>query len=199
MPFLLGNLKKFIPYGIILVLIVMLSVSQCQKQTIKQTVSTPDSTGFFKKELKAIQAQGKAKLQKLEKDLLEIKATAKAHKQAADKATKERDVARRKIQEIVNTVPEVKEFVDLDSVSDKLATDRIKQLEIEHLTITDDFKAVLHSRDEELKVSHEYADHLQVVIKDLTHEVKKQRRIKTLWKIVSGVLVAVVIYEAVQD
>ncbi len=193
------NIFKALPYLIIVGLVIALSVTQCQKQTIKQTVSTPDSTTFYKGKIATIQAQGAAEIQKLHSDLLEIKATATVYKKAADKATKERDVARKQIQQLVNASPELKQFIIVDSISDKINRERIEALGLENVKITDDFLQIVHLKDEELKVNREYTNHLEVVVKDLTHEVKKQIRLKTVWKIVSSVLVAVLFYEVVTN
>ena len=184
---------------VIFCLVIALSVRECQHQNLKQQINLPDSTNYFKGKLTAKERDSEAQKLKWHSDSLEMKASEIKYKRDAAKATKERDQARQKIQQIVNTIPEVKEFVELDSVSDKVNTDRIAELEIEKIKVTTDLNAIILTLEDQKVILHELVSHLTATNLILSKQVRKERRLKTVWKIVSGVLVAVVIYEAVQD
>ncbi len=193
------KIKTYIIAGLVLFLIVFFSVRSCQKQEIKQEVKTVDSTGFFKKQLATIQAQSEAKEKKWHEDSLKIKASEKRYERVAVKAQKERDVALEKIRDVADSMPEVKDFIEKDSVSDKIKTDRIREQEIEKVQITEDCRARLDAKDDEIKLTNDFKDYFKNQNVELRKDVKKQIRLKTVWKIVSGVLVAVIVYEVVTD
>ncbi len=186
-------LKSVVILSLITFIIIFFSIRSCNKQEENFESKTIDSTSIYKGRLAEIQAQGEARIKKWKSDSLEMKASAMVYKQAATKAAKERDIARRNIQIVVDTIPEVKEFVRVDSLSDKLNRERIDALGLENVKITNDFLQIVHSRDEELKVSHEYTDHLQVVIVELKADLKREHRRKFFWKataiVISGGLV----------
>lgn len=182
------GIKSGIIAGLVTFIVIFFSIRGCNRQEEKLESRTIDSTSIYKGRLAEIQAQGEARIKKWKSDSLEMKASAMVYKQAATKATKERDIARRNIQIIVDTIPEVKEFVRVDSLSDKLNRERIDALGLENVKITNDFLQIVHSRDEELKVSHEYTAHLQVVIVELKADLKRQIRRKFLWKAIAIVI-----------
>ena len=190
---------KWLPRIIIIVLIVIVSVQSCHKQTIKQSINIPDSTAYYKGKLLAKERESDRLKEKWSIDSLEMKSSEIEYKQLAAKNAKERDKARQNIQNIVNTVPEVKKFVEVDSLSDKATTDRVKELELEKVQMTTSFFDMLHAKDEELQVSKELIQHQGVVIVELNDEVKKQRRGKTTWKIITGLVGAVLLYEVVTN
>lgn len=189
--------KKFIPYIIIALLVGALAVTQCSKQKIKQEISIPDSTTFFKTQLAVIQAQGEEQNKKWISDSLEMKARENRFKQVATKATRERDQARARIQYLYDSIPEVKEFVHLDSVSDKIHTDRIGELEFDQAKIIAAFNERLSVKDEQIKLSGELNNHYVDVNQYLKKQVKKERRRKTIWKSVAGILAVGILYQAV--
>jgi len=189
---------KFIPYAIIVALLIALSVTQCSKQKLKdQVTAPPDSTNYFNGKLASIQADGEALKQKWVKDSLEIKASEIKYKRVASKATKERDQARAKIQYLYDSIPEVKEFVQLDSVSDKINLDRIGELEFDQAKIISEFNERLSNKDDQIKLCGELTDHYVDVNQYLKKQVKKERRRKTIWKIAAGAFAAGLLYQSV--
>lgn len=183
---------KLLPWAIIAILLSVMSISKCSRNN-QETVKPFDSTLVYKSKLEAIQKQGESKRNQWIKDSLDITARADRFKIVASKATKERDIARAKIQEIVNTVPEVREFVRVDSVADQIARDRIGELEFDQAKIISAFNERLSTKDKELKLSYNLNEYLQSENDRLWSDFKKQKNWSTFWKWVAAVLgVAVV-------
>lgn len=178
---------KFIHWVIIIVLLSVMSISKCSRDN---HIEKPfDSTIVYKSKLEAIQKQGEKEKEQWGKDSLELVSRADRFKIVASKATKERDIVRAKIQEIVNTVPEVREFVRVDSVADQIARDRIGELEFDQAKIIAAFNERLSIKTEELKLSYNLNGYLQSENDRLNKDVKRERLRKTFWQVVAGIAV----------
>jgi len=196
------NFLKLIPYIIIIGLVIALSITQCSKQSIKEDNSEQilkDKINEKERELVAIRNDGEEKRQRWIKDSLQMEARATASKVAETKARKEADKALNKIADIVQTNPDVKDFVHKDSIADKAATDEKKALELDKVTMNEAFRDILHSKDEQLKVKGEIIIHLEDVIVEKDKTIRKERGLKTFWKVTTGIVAAVLLFEIIKD
>lgn len=202
---MINSIKKYIklvPYIIIVGLIIALSVTTCSKQ--KLVIDNHESElkaniNQKENELVAIQNRGEAKKFQWHKDSLEMKASENRFKQVAKKATKERDKARAKIQYLYDSIPEVKEFVDADSVSDQINLDRIREIGLEKISIVKSFDSMLSNKDEQLKVCGDLRLHVEQLNFQLKKDVRKERRRKTVWKVAASVLAVGILYQSINN
>lgn len=191
------KVKSYIIFGLITALVIILSVHRCSKQEAELSGITgqlESKINAKEKELVSLRNDGEEKRIQWHKDSLEIIARSERFKQVATKATKERDIARAKIQEIVNTVPAVKEFVEKDSLSDQINIDRIRELGIENVSIQTSYESRLSKKDEQLKVMQGIIHDLEETNAILSKQVRKERNKKTFYKIVSGIAIGGLIF-----
>ena len=190
---------KLIPWFLIFPLIIALCVVTCQKQKIKYEVKTVDSTNYFKGKLNESLARGEVQRKDWQNDSLKMSERVERLNKTVSVVTKQRDEARKLVQEKINADPELKQFVHLDDSVDRLNLALIDTLTQDKREIIKSFSGMISTLEEQKQIMRETIDHLTALNKGLSKDLRRERRIKTVWKIVSGVLVAVVIYEAVQD
>jgi len=181
--------KVLVIVGIIGIVSAIL-ISKCSRDRIPIGRKTIDSTSFYKGQISQIQAQGEAKLKRWRNDSLSMESEKQRYVKQITVVTKQRDRARQIAQHFIDSIPEVKQFVMLDDSVDQINLDRIQDLELDKIKITTSFFDILHSKDEEIKVSKELTVHLESTISELTRDLKKMGLKRTFWKWVAIITAA---------
>jgi len=187
--------KILLIFSVIAVIVIIFILRDCMNHPKEQT-TTIDSTSFYKVQIISIQAQGEAKLKRWRQDSLSMEARNTALKTEATAARKVADKALKKIAVIVQSNPDVKDFIEKDSTADRINEERIIALELDKVKITTSFFDILHSKDEEIKVSKELTVHLESTIAELKQDLRKEKNKKLFWKVAFGIAVGGIVFQS---
>jgi len=189
-----ANIKifiKYIPYLIIIGLVIALSVSQCSRQKVQVESNDKVFEAVLKSDkarINALEATSKALKLKLKED--SVKAIASQTKFVKEiKSLKVKlAYARTRVIPLLDSIPELDRFVDLSDSTISVQDARIDSLSAEKSEMWAKFNALIASAEEKNKVQIELNSHYQDLNKQLDKQIRRERTKKTAWKLVSGIL-----------
>lgn len=196
------RVKSYILPAIIVILIIALSVTTCQKQKFKQIEHTSEyqrAISIEKARVVVLSNQAerlKADLyEQREKDSLSQIASNKEIRYWRGKAKATRVI----VETVIADNPQLEEFV---SNQDSLIATMdvfIDTLQDQKNNQWHDFNKLMAITDQKFKASQEINSHLETLNKDLSKRVRKERNKKTFFKIAAGLLAGAVLYQAIEN
>jgi len=199
---MLGNIKtfvKYLPYLVIIGLVIALSVTQCSKQEIKTESHEAEYQAKInakEAELVTIQNREEELKKKLYTDSLKNSASLQSLKRENKALRKEIVTARANIQNVIDSIPEVDHFVDLTDSLDLIQEATIDTLQNQGARQWTAFNSVLSLEKEKNAVHKEINLHLESINSDLRKSVRKERNKKTFWKVATGIAVTGLIFNS---
>ena len=193
------KLLRLIPWFIIFPLIIALCMVTCQKQKIKYEVKTVDSTGYFKTKMATIHARGEAIKIAAHKDSIRTAKELQSLQSENKRLKRSLIPVRVEVEKIADTLAIVKQFLGLTDSLDLIQEGELDTMRAERIRNFKVFSNILSTKDEQQAIMRETISHLEALNKGLSKDLRRERVKKTVWKVVSGVLVAVVVYVSVKD
>jgi hypothetical protein len=180
----------------------MLSVSNCQKQTIKQNNQEQHLKFLIeaeKKRVVTLKNEGEALKQKLYKDSVKQKSVVIALESKIKVLTKEVKRSREIAQPEIDSSPTLTKFaIDVDSLDiAQIAT--IDTLSAQNARNWRSFNNILSVQEEKYKVQVELNEHYQDLNKQVSKQLKRESRKKTVWKIATGIIGTVLLFEVIKN
>jgi len=192
------RIKSIALLGLITFFVVYFSVNSCNRQAEKIESKTFDSTSIFKTKLEALQKQGETQAERLKSDSLKTSIALNALKRENKTLKKKLADMRPDITRIADSIPILDTFMGLTDSLDLVQEATIDTLENEKARIWKTMNGLVFNCKEQVQLLNELADHKEAVNNDLRKQVKRERRKKTMFKVISGFLVGVVVYLAVE-
>ena len=195
-------LKALAPWAIIGVLIIALSVVTCSKQTIKEENHESELRQAIEVEKRhsvELQNEGEALKQKIKQDSLKSKAVVIALESKIKVLTKEVKKSREIAQPEIDKSPALTEFVsDVDSldIAQGAIIDSLKSYNVRQWR---SFNSLLSIEQEKTQVQTELNSHFVDLNIQVSRQLKKERRKKTFFKITTGIIAGVLLYEVVTN
>lgn len=193
---------KFIPYAIIVILIIALCVSTCSKQEIKHDNSEQVYREFInqkEKELVVIQNREQELKEKLHTDSIKNKVSEIAFKREIKLLKFTVSELRKPVQQLIDSVPQLDAFVDAQDSLIHFQEGRIDTLTAQYYLRNIKMNGVITLTEAKFKASQEIRYNVEQLNFQLKKDVRKERRRKTAWKIATGILGALIIYESVSQ
>ena len=196
------GVKSYILPAIIVVLIIALSVTQCQKQKFKQIDHTSEyqrAISIEKAMVVVLSNQAERLMEELyeqhEKDSVSVIAYNKEISYWRGKAKSTRVI----VKTVIAENPQLEEFVsNQDSLIETMDV-FIDTLQDQKADQWQNFNRLLAVTDQKFQASQEINTNLEALNKDLNKRVKRERAKKSAWKIVAGTLAAGIIYQSINN
>lgn len=152
-----------------------------------------------KAELVVLQNREQTLKERVKQDSVKAIASQNAFKREISKLKIKLAQARQPVQVLIDSVPALDLFVDLQDSTIKLQGDRIDTLELQKLKLFKAFNNLILLSDEKYKIQLDLNKHHQNYVAQLKKQVKRERNKKTFWKITAMVLTGGVVYVSVKD
>lgn len=195
------TLIRFVPWCIIIVLMVIISVNQCSKQSIKSD-HEPELKQYIDAEKKRVIDlfnQGEDLKRKLidlsQKDSLSVMSLKLENKALRKEVSR----SRVSIQYVIDSVPGVKKFVALTDSLDIIQEAMADTLESQKAIQWKSFNRILEISDQKFEASNKMAEDFEAMNKSLSKNIRKERTKKTVWKITAGILATAIIFQSVKS
>jgi len=182
---------KFIPWAIILILIIILSVSTCSRQKIKLDNNEAELKEQIKTEqakIAEISAKESVLKMRIYNDSIASNLAKNEYVKKISALKRELGRARKPVQALIDSIPALDNFVDIQDSTINLQDNRIDTLEYEKAEMWAKFNALLSASEEKNKVQIELNSHYQDLNKQLDKQVRRERNKKTFWKVTTGIL-----------
>lgn len=199
------NIKRFgkiIPYIIIVLLVCMLGITQCQKHKARVINYDMDLKHAINREkARVIEMRNRevALIEKIKQDRLKNSASASTYKSQIKALKREIAKVRIVVDIIADTIPSLEVFLSLNDSLISAQEGRIDSLSLEKIRMYNNFNLLLTASNEKFKASNELVKHYEQLNKDLERRVRRERFRKTAWKVASGILAAGIIYQVINN
>lgn len=185
---------KFIPWVIIIVLLSVMSIYKCSRDT---HVEKPfDSTSIFKARLAESIAREDEQKKEWKNDSIKMETRVQRLNKTVSVITKQRDHARKIAQIFIDSIPEVKQFVALDDSVDRINLAIIDTLKQDKREMGIDFRNMVLTKENQKKILHELVLHLEATNIELGKKVKRERLKKTFWQVAAGIAVTGLVFSS---
>jgi len=200
---MLGNIKtfvKYLPYLVIIGLVIALSVTQCQNQKHVSDIDVGELQRSVNAEKKRVIDLSNSE-QSLKRKIIEdsVKSSRVVVALKIENKNLRLEVKKAKnvhVTEIIDQNPDLDKFVDLqDSLIANLDA-TVDTLELQKVRTWKSFNQILSVSDEKFKASQQINLHLESINSDLRKSVRKERNKKTFWKVATGIAVTGLIFNS---
>lgn len=194
---------KYFVFSVILGIGILLAVKMCtRKRDIKEigneAIINHEITRD-KSELVAIQDREEKLKERIKQDSLKHLASQNAFKKEIKSLKVKLAYARTRVIPLIDSIPELDRFVDLQDSTITLQDNRIDTLEYEKAEQWAKFNALISASEEKNRVQVELVKHFEDLNKQLTKQVKREKRNKVVWKVVAFGLIGGLVYQSVNN
>ncbi len=194
------KLLKLIPYVIIIGLVIALSVTQCSKQKVvldNHEAELKEAINNEKARVIDLQNREQNLKHQLKQDSIKNKSSEISYKREIKALKFTVSELRKPVQQLIDSVPQLDAFVDAQDSVIHFQEGRIDTLTAQYYLRNLKLQGVITLTESKFEASQQINTHYQQLNESLYKQVRKERRKKTIWKIVAGTLAAGIIYQSV--